>query len=115
MFIWVQTERLLDVHDVVEPERSTVGRWCSCLARAKSNDGANVDERRLVATSGIQERMDDAANVRMAIKDIDNTPTSCLHLFVHVFPSICDIGGAIARNIVVIIDDTKIVELPVTG
>jgi hypothetical protein len=60
------------------------------------------------------KRTNNCRNIVAAVFNIDDSPAASLHLLVDVF-SVGDIDCPVASDLVVIVDDGQVVELPVTG
>lgn len=81
----------------------------------QTNDSANIDERGLLPRSASQlESPYQLFNIVAAIFHIDNIPSTSTHFSIDVL-GICEVNRSIASNLVVVVDDSEIVQTEVTS
>jgi hypothetical protein len=92
-----------------------VGSCLSLDLAVETNDSADIDKGGLVSRgAGHLQSLYDALNIIAPILHIDNIPPASAHLGVYVF-GIRKIDRAIAGNLVVIVHDCQVVQLPVAS
>lgn len=111
----VAAKKGLDAADALRAEGGAVGLGFAGHVAADADDGADVDEGGLVdAGFRFEEGAHDAFNIITAVLDVDDVPPARAHLGVDVF-RVAEVDAAVAGDLVVVVRDDQVVQLPVTG
>lgn len=114
MLLRVHAEASLDVSDIFCPKSCAMSSCISSCRTTNSDYGANIDEGRTITCTRRDESLGDGANIRVAIHNVDDVPVTCLHFAIHVL-GVCNIGGSVAGDLVIVVDNTEVVESEMTS
>ena len=114
MLFRVEAISLLHFCNISGAERGSVGDCLPCDRTTKTNDSPHIDESRTIASLRIMERTNNRRNVVTAVLHINHSPAARLHLLVDIF-SVGNVNCPVASDLVVIVDDREVVELPMAG